>query len=123
MEDIDDIQILVEWSNQPEVQKLSRARMDRETWQKEAEKAINLAMGMIQGMAYEVSKTIREMRQESCPSEVEVEFSVKLEMEGGMVLPMVAKTSTGGQLTVKLRWDVEKPAPPSPVLLPNLSGE
>jgi len=77
-----------------------------ETLKEQSEKALNIAMGTLRSMAYRVSKTMREMDDQMRPQEAEVEFGVNLDAEAGAWL---AKTSAGAQLTVKLKWVVEKP--------------
>jgi len=77
-----------------------------ETLKEQSEKALNVAMGTLRAMAYRVSKTMREMDQQARPHEAEVEFGVNLDAEAGAWL---AKTSVGAQLTVKLKWVIERP--------------
>jgi hypothetical protein len=72
----------------------------------QSEKAPNVAMGTLRAMAYRVSRTMREMDDQMRPQEAEVEFGVNLDAEAGAWL---ARTSAGAQLTVKLKWVVEKP--------------
>lgn len=75
----------------------------------ESERAMSLAMGAIRSMAYKVSQTIKLFEQETRPDEVEVEFSLKIDLEAGMVVPIVAQTTVGGQFSVKFLWKLEKP--------------
>jgi hypothetical protein len=79
-----------------------------EKLKEQSEKAMNLAMGSIRQMADRISNSIKEVDRASRPDEVEVEFSIKLEVEGGAVVPMVAKTTAGGQFTVRFKWNIEK---------------
>ncbi|MCU0486495.1 MAG: hypothetical protein MUC85_10370 [Anaerolineales bacterium] len=75
----------------------------------ESEKAMNLAMGAIRSMAYKVSRTVRLLEHETRPDEVEVGFSLKIDLEAGTVVPVVAQTTVGGQFSVKFLWKLEKP--------------
>jgi nitrate/nitrite-specific signal transduction histidine kinase len=108
MEDPEPVEILVEWPEQEGLVETS-LRGGFEAVKDEAEKALNLAMGSIRMMAYRVSKTIQDIEQDARPDEVEVEFSIKLDCESGAVIPMIAKTSAGGQFTVKFKWALENP--------------
>jgi hypothetical protein len=74
--------------------------------QAQSQKAINLAMGTIRAMAYQVSKSINSLEDNVRPDEAEVEFGINLDAEAGA---MLAKASTGAQITVKLKWTVEQP--------------
>jgi hypothetical protein len=75
----------------------------------ESQKAINISMGVIRAMAHKISRTIENIENDVRPDEVEVEFSIKLELEGGAIVPMVAKTTAGGQFTVTFKWTLDKP--------------
>lgn len=102
-------EILIEW---PEDQYgIHQASIDESMKQlrEESQKAMNIAMSSIRAMAYKVSRTIHEIEQDARPDEVEVAFSLKLDLEGGAVVPMVAKTTAGGQFTVTFRWKCGDP--------------
>lgn len=109
MDESIDTELYIEWPEQYGIQKAS-IEESVEQLKEESQKAINIAMSSIRGMAYKVSRTIHEIEQEARPDEVEVEFSLKLDLEGGVVVPMIAKTTAGGQFTVKFKWMLEKPA-------------
>jgi hypothetical protein len=113
-----DIDIYIEWPEQYGMRELS-AGEHLEKLKGESQKAINLAMGVLRMMATKVSHTIQNIDQETCPDEVEVEFSLKLELEGGAVVPMVAKTTAGGQFNFKFKWNIEKPNQLTGIVKPN----
>ncbi len=98
--------ILIEWPRQHGgIQKASQGDTLKLV-QEKSQKAINLAMGTIQAMAYRVSKTIDTLEDKVRPDEAEVGFGINLDVEAGA---MLAKASTGAQITVKLKWTVEQP--------------
>jgi hypothetical protein len=108
MTDTELIEILIEWPEAQGIQKAAiRGQLDQV--KEESQRAMNIAMGSIRVMAGRVSQAIHEIEREALPDEVEVEFSLKLDFEGGAVIPMVAKTTAGGQFTVKFKWLLEKP--------------
>ncbi len=102
------VDIYIEWPDQYGLHKAS-IDDDLQKLKEKAQKGLNIAMGTIQDMANRVSSAIREINEDVCPDEVEVEFSIKLELEGGTVLPLVAKTTSGGQFNVKFIWKMEEP--------------
>ena len=79
----------------------------------ESEKAMNVTMGVIRIMADKVAKAIDTIEDEIRPNEMEVEFSLKLDVEGGVVTPLIAKTTAGGQFNIKFKWTLEKPSRPT----------
>jgi hypothetical protein len=85
----------------------------------ESEKAMNVTMGVIRVMADRVSKTIQTIEDKTRPDEMEIEFSLKLELEGGAIVPMVAKTTAGGQFNIKFKWTLEKPNRPTVLVSEN----
>lgn len=108
MTDTEQIEILIEWPESRGIQKAAvRGQLDQV--KEESYRAMNIAMGSIRFMAGRVSQAIREIEREALPDEVEVEFSLKLDCEGGAIFPMVAKTTAGGQFTVKFKWLLEVP--------------
>ncbi len=107
MTDQEKIQLYIEWPEQYGIQKASIGD-GIEKLKEQSEKAMNLAMGSIRLMADKISNSIKEIERENRPDEVQVEFSIKLECEGGAVVPMVAKTTAGGQFTVTFKWNIEK---------------
>jgi hypothetical protein len=99
--------ILIEWPAQRGgIQQASRASDALQMMQAQSQKAINLAMGTIRAMAYRVSKSINSLEDSVRPDEAAVEFGINLDAEAGA---MLAKASTGAQITVKLKWAVEQP--------------
>lgn len=77
----------------------------------ESQKAMNVATSVIRAMAYKLAHTIERIDEKARPDEVEVEFSLKLDLETGtgQVLPFVAKTTAGGQFNIHFKWNIEKP--------------
>jgi len=108
IEPFEPVEVLIEF---PEHEGLMQASIgDRfDLMKAESERAMNLAMGAIRSMAYKVSRTIKLLEQETRPDEVEVEFCLKIDVEAGTVVPIVAQTTVGGQFSVKFSWKLEKP--------------
>jgi hypothetical protein len=106
MKDDENIQILIEWPEKFDIKK-GPIGESLDDIKDSSEKALNLAMKSIKIMAQKVSKTIREIEEDITPDEVEVEFSIKLEIEGGVVIPFIAKTSTGGQFNIRYKWTLK----------------
>jgi len=104
----DEFDLFIEW---PEKQGVVQAGIGEslDDLKTETQKAINITLGVIRSMAYRITKTIDDMEYNTRPDEVEVEFSLKLDLEGGVIMPMVAKTTTGGQFNIKFMWKLEKP--------------
>lgn len=98
--------ILIEWPGQRGgIQKASRGGDALTVMQEKSQKAITLAMSTIRAMAYRVSKTMDTIEDKVRPDEAEVEFGINLDAEAGA---MLAKASTGAQITVKLKWNIEQ---------------
>ncbi len=114
----EELTIFIEW---PDQEGLVRASLGDglERLKEESEKAMNLTMGVIRVMADKVAKAIDTIEDEVRPNEMEVEFSLKLDLEGGTVVPMIAKTTAGGQFNIKFRWMLEKPNRPSVLVSEN----
>ncbi len=74
-----------------------------------SEQALQTALETMKGMAQHITKAIGELEREARPDEMTVEFSIKLEVEGGAVVPLVAKTTAGGQFTVTYKWTFTEP--------------
>ena len=106
------VNVFIEWPEQEGIVQASLgdnlARL-----KEESEKAMNITMGVIQSMADRVSKTIDMIDDETRPDELEIAFSLKLDLEGGTVVPMIAKTTAGGQFNIKFKWTLEKPNRPT----------
>jgi hypothetical protein len=118
MDDLTASEIIIEWPDQYGIQQASISD-NFEKLKEDSQKAMNLAMGSIQTMAYKISHTIHGIELAARPDEVEVEFSIKLDLEGFTVVPMVAKTTAGGQFTVKFKWTIEKPDQPKVLISAN----
>jgi len=88
--------ILVEFTPTPGVQKTSLTVA--EIAEKSA-RALDTAMNTIHYMALQVSDTIDALAKR--PSQVEVEFGIKLNAESGA---LIAKAGVEGTLNVKLTW-------------------
>lgn len=114
----EELTIFIEW---PDQEGLVRASLGDglERLKEESEKAMNLTMGVIRIMADKVAKAIDTIEDEIRPNEMEVEFSLKLDLEGGTVVPMIAKTTAGGQFNIKFKWMLEKPNRPSVLVSEN----
>ena len=56
----------------------------------ESEKAMNIAMGVTRVIADKAEKAIDTIEDEVRPNEMEIEFSIKLNLEGGAVVPLIA---------------------------------
>jgi hypothetical protein len=84
-----------------------------------SEKAWNVVRGSIREMAYKVSGTVKELGQDVCPDEVEFGFSLKVDLEGGTVVPVVAQTTVGGQFSIKFTWKLERPEQVKVLVSPN----
>jgi hypothetical protein len=85
----------------------------------ESEKAMNITMGVIHTMADKISKAIDTIEDEIRPNEMEIEFSIKLDIEGGSVFPMIAKTTAGGQFNIRFKWTLEKTNRPTVLVSEN----
>ena len=106
------VDLFIEWPRQDGVVTASVSEnLDR--LKEESEKALNITMGVIQSMADKVSKAIDAIEDEIRPNEMEIQFSIKLDLEGGTVVPMIAKTTAGGQFNIKFKWTLEKPNHPT----------
>jgi hypothetical protein len=109
---LESVDILIEWPDQEGIIQASIGD-NLENLKAESQKAMAIAMGIIHTMADRISKTIDSIGDEVRPDEMEVEFSIKLDLEAGTVLPMIAKTTTGGQFNIKFKWTLEKPNRPT----------
>ncbi len=99
--------VLIEWPGQRGgIQQASSGGDVLQAMQEKSEKAINLAMGTVRAMAYQVSKTMNTLEDKVRPDQAEVGFGINLDTEVGALL---AKASTGAQITVKLKWAIDQP--------------
>ena len=80
-------------------QPVLRSLPSPEVLAEKSSEALDSAMRTIRGMAERVTTSIQELAAR--PSEVEVEFGLKLGTEGNAFL---AKAGAEAQLTVKLKW-------------------
>jgi hypothetical protein len=107
MPEIEPTEIMIEWPEQYGIRKAAVGE-SLDALKEESQRAMNLAMSSIRSMAAKISRAIDAIEQEARPDEVEVEFSLKLDLEGGAIVPLVAKTTAGGQFTVKYKWVLKK---------------
>jgi hypothetical protein len=114
----DEVEVFIEF---PEQEGLVKASLGDglERLKAESEKAMNVTMGVIRVMADKVAKAIDTIEDEVRPNEMEVEFSLKLDIEGGTVIPMIAKTTAGGQFNIRFKWTLEKPNRPTVLVSEN----
>ena len=113
-----EVDVFIEW---PDQEGLVQASFDDslERLKEESQKAMNITMSVIHTMADKVSKAIDAIEDEIRPNEMEIEFSIKLDIEGGTVIPMIAKTTAGGQFNIKFKWMLEKPNRPTVLVSEN----
>ena len=112
------LDLFIEWPEQEGLVKASLGdNLDR--LREESQKAMNITMSVIHAMADKVSKAIDAIEDEVRPNEMEIEFSIKLDLEGGTVVPLIAKTTAGGQFNVKFKWLLEKPNRPTVLVSEN----
>lgn len=64
--------------------------------------ALDRAMGAIKGMARRVAATSSSLKAHEKPSQIEVEFALKLTSEAGVY---VAKAGTEASFNVKMIWE------------------
>ena len=114
----EDFDLFIEFPDQEGVVQASLSE-GVERLKTESEKAMNVTMGVIRTMADRVSRTIETIEDKTRPDEMEIEFSLKLDLEGGTVVPMIAKTTAGGQFNIKFKWTLEKPNRPTVLVSEN----
>ncbi len=106
----EDENILIEWPNdEGGIQKASKNSDNIYRMQEQAERAINIAMGNIRSMARRVAITMEQLDDKVRPDEAAVEFGINLDAEAGAFL---AKASSGAQLKITLKWNIEQPERP-----------
>lgn len=84
---------------------------------KYSEVAMNLTSGMIRTAAHHFHQAIMDIDEKVRPHEIEVEFAVKLEVQGSVETSQLtafivkggAGGAAGGQFSVKFKWEVERP--------------
>ncbi len=104
----EEFDLLIEW---PQQQGIVRASLGQNLDQlkQESQKAMNIAVSVIRSMAGRIARAMDDLDEKTRPDEMEVEFSLKLDIEGGAIVPMVAKTTAGGQFNIKFKWNIDKP--------------
>jgi len=100
--------LYIEWPQQQGIATTSLSE-DLEKLKGESQKALNIAVSVIRSMAQRIARTMDDLDDKVRPDEMEVEFSLKLDLEGGAIVPMVAKTTAGGQFNIKFKWTLDKP--------------
>ncbi len=107
----DDVQILIEFADAPttsagsvgEVYRGGRARQaEPEDIEEKSRVALDKAMGAIKSMARRVAETSSSLKAHEKPSQIEVEFALKLTSEAGVY---IAKAGTEASFNVKLVWE------------------
>ncbi len=93
-------QILIEFPQKAGIQQVS---LTPENISKKSANAMEAAMSTIQQMAQKVTTTVKKMTYK--PSEVEVSFGLKFDMESGV---LIAKTGVEAGLDVTLKWDLKE---------------
>ncbi len=114
----EDFDLFIEFPDQEGVVQASLSE-GVERLKTESEKAMNVTMSVIRTMADRVSRTIETIEDKTRPDEMEIEFCLKLDLEGGTVVPMIAKTTAGGQFNIKFKWTLEKPNRPTVLVSEN----
>ena len=114
----EEFDILIEW---PQTQGVVRASLgdNLDELKKESQRAMNIAVGVIRGMSYRIARAMDDLDEKTRPDEMEVEFSLKLDLEGGAIVPMVAKTTAGGQFNIKFKWTLDKSHHPTVLVSEN----
>ena len=107
----DDAPILVEFAPrapQPGLQETMRGWPSAPVGDiaEQSAKALNTAMNTIHNMARRVSDTIKALPMAERPSQIEVEFGLKLDAAAGAV---IAQAGTEASFTVKLMWERREP--------------
>lgn len=98
--------ILIEWPNEPGgIQKASRGQQ-LEKLAAHSEEALAAAMTTIQSMSCRVARMVGDLNWHERPDAFEVQFGINLDLELGAV---VAKTTAGAQLEIRLAWNHEEP--------------
>ena len=115
---VENLDLFIEWPDQEGLVKASLGD-NLERLKEESQKAMNITMSVIHIMADKVSKTIDIIDDEVRPNEMEIEFSIKLDLEAGTVVPMIAKTTASGQFNIKFKWMLEKPNRPTVLVSEN----
>ncbi len=100
----DDAPILVEFAPRPGLQQVALPS-PAELAQQSA-KALESAMNTIHNMARRVSATVKSLPIAERPSQIEVEFGLKLDAAAGAV---IAQAGTEASFTVKLMWERREP--------------
>jgi hypothetical protein len=94
--------ILVEFAPKPGLREVSLSPADLA---EKSAKALDSAMNTIHQMARRVAATAKSLSIAERPSQIEVEFGLKLDAAAGAV---VAQASTEASFNVKLTWEREE---------------
>ncbi len=105
----DDAPILVEFKSQrpqPGAQEVMRGGLPSASEvvanvTEQSAKALNTAMNTIHGMARRVSETIKALPIAERPTQIEIEFGLKLDAQAGAV---VAQAGAEASFTVRMTW-------------------
>jgi len=92
--------ILIEFPPKAGIQQVS---LSLEDLGDKSAKAFESAMKTIQQMGQRVTTAVKSMAQK--PSEVEVSFGLKFDVESGV---LIAKAGMEAGLNVKLKWELKK---------------
>lgn len=105
----DELVVLVDFPPEPGVQPVGRISLSDPdqlaALQEKSENAISRSMGIVRSMAARVTKTIRDLPVSERPTEIEIEFGIKLDVEAGA---MIAKSGVEAGFNVKLTWEREE---------------
>jgi|GEM_PF-1968781 len=93
--------ILVELVPRPGVRQVSLSALSREDVAIESASSMRSAMNIIQSMAERFTATLDGVEEASRPTGAEIDFSIKLDTEGGAFL---AKSGDEGAIGVRLVW-------------------
>jgi hypothetical protein len=91
-------QVLIEFPQKAGIQQVT---LKPEDVSKKSAEALDAAMTTIQQMSDKVTAAVRAVAQK--PSEVEIEFGLKFDVETGV---LIAKTGVEAGLNVTLKWDL-----------------
>jgi hypothetical protein len=97
--EVEETPILVEFAPQPGVRQVGIGQIDPKALAEKSAKALDAAMGTIKGIARRVTETVDKISDK--PTEVSVEFGIKLDAEAGAY---IAKASVEAGFTVTLTW-------------------
>jgi hypothetical protein len=99
---LDKAPIVIEFTTQEGLRPVGVFRREREIIEK-SDRALGKAMYTIDLMARNIQETIERMKAK--PSNIEVEFGLKFDVELGVLL---SKATNEASINVKLRWNNQK---------------